>query len=101
MAPLHTAFALTQNLDAAVLVGQDLKFDVAGSADILFQVNIGRTAGAAGLVMRLQEQRGQFAGAVDDAPTPAAPSRRSLQNYGVANTFGEFQAFFGRGEHTG
>ena len=61
MAALDAAFALAQNFDVAVLVGQDLEFDVAGSADVLFQIDIGRTEGAARLVLRLQEQRGQLA----------------------------------------
>ena len=61
MAALDAAFALTQDFDVAVLVGQDLEFDVARGADVLFQVDVGRTEGAARLVLRLQEQRGQLA----------------------------------------
>ena len=75
MAPLHAAFALAEDFHVAVLVGQDLEFDVAGSADVLLQVDIGRTEGAAGLVLRLQEQRGQLVGPLTmRMPRPPPPA---------------------------
>ena len=58
MAALHTAFALTEDFDVAVLVGQDLEFDVAGRGDELLQVDIGRTEGAAGLLLGLHQEPG-------------------------------------------
>ena len=61
--PLDAAFALAQDLDVAVLVGQDLKLDVPRRADELLQVNVGRTERRARLVLRLREQRRQFLGA--------------------------------------
>ena len=38
---LDAALALAQNLDVAVLVGEHLKLDVAGRADVLFQIDVG------------------------------------------------------------
>ena len=40
MAPLDAALALAQDLDIAVLVGQDLEFDVPRRADELFEIHI-------------------------------------------------------------
>ena len=101
MAALDAAFALAEDFDVAVLVGQDLELDVARRADVLLQVDVGRTEGAAGLVLRLQEQRGQLVGAVDDAHAASAAAGRSFQNHRVADLGGEFQPFLGRGEHAG
>ena len=41
MPALDAAFALAQNFDVAVLVGQNLEFDVARRADVLLQVDVG------------------------------------------------------------
>src|ERR1035438_3761411 len=85
MAPLHAAFALTEDFHVAVLVRQYLEFNVAGSADIFLQVDVGRTESARGLVLRLQEQRGQLIGAVDNAHAAPAASGGRFQNHRVAD----------------
>ena len=41
MAALDAALALAQDLDIAVLIGQNLKFDVPRRADVFFQVDVG------------------------------------------------------------
>ena len=41
MAALDAAFALAQDFDVAMLVGQHLKFDMARTGDELFEINVG------------------------------------------------------------
>ena len=91
MPPLDAAFALAQNLHVAVLVGQHLELDVARRADVFLQVDVGRTEGAARLVLRLQEQRGQLLGTVHDAHAAPAAAGRRLQNHRIAHLRGQFQ----------
>ena len=49
MAALDGAFALAQNLDVAVLVGQHLELDVARRLDELLHVDVGRREGGSAL----------------------------------------------------
>ena len=76
MPPLDAAFALAQNLDVAVLVGQNLKFDVPRRGDEFFQVDVGRAERRAGLLLRLRQQSGQIlrAGCTTRMPRPPPPA---------------------------
>ena len=64
MAALDAAFALAQDFDVAVLVGQNLEFDVARRADVLLQVDVGGAEGRAGFAAApaIKQER-QFVGA--------------------------------------
>ena len=75
--PLHRAIALVQVDHVAVLIAENLHFDVLGARDVFFEKD-GRIAeGALRFALRLVEQRRQVAGFVDDAhAAPAAAERR-------------------------
>jgi hypothetical protein len=55
MAALDGAFALAEDLDISVLVGEDLELDVAGGFDEFFEVNVRAIEGRAGLLLGLGE----------------------------------------------
>ena len=55
MAPLHGAIALEEVDQVAVLVAEQLHFDVAGAADELFEEDVGDAEGGAGLAAGLVE----------------------------------------------
>ena len=59
MAALDAAFAFAQDFHVAVLVGQQLKFDMPRRADVFFQIDVGRTERRARFALRLREQAGQ------------------------------------------
>ena len=56
MTPLDGAFALAQNLDVAVLIGQHLKFDVPRALDQLLHVNVAAGKCRGGFRLRLGQQ---------------------------------------------
>ena len=56
MPALDGAFALAQNLDVAVLVGQHLKFDVPRMLDQLLHVHVAAGKRRAGFLLRLRQQ---------------------------------------------
>ncbi len=101
VAALDAALALAQDLDVAVLVGQHLELDVPRRADELLQVDVGGAKRAAGLVLRLQEQRGQFLRAVDDAHAAAAASGAGLEDHGVADPGRQFAGLLRAAQHAG
>ena len=86
MPPLDAAFALAQNLDVAVLVGQHLEFDVARRADELLQVDVGRTERRAGLAAApARRAAAALRRLVDHAHAASAAARGSLQNHRIAD----------------
>ena len=95
MAALDGALALAQDLDVAVLVGQDLEFDVPRRGDELLQVDVGRAERGAGLLLRLRKQRRQILGPVDHAHAAPAAARGGLEDDGIADPGGHLQRLFG------
>src|ERR1039458_1159387 len=95
MAALYAAIALAQNFDVAVLVGEDLEFDVPRRLDELLEVQIGRAESGAGLVLRLRKQGRQILGPVDHAHAAPAATRGGLEDDGIADSGGHFERLFG------
>ena len=81
MAPLHRAIALIQVQNIAVLIAEDLDFDVLGAADVSFQENGIVAESGAGFLPRLFAawRRGPPAG-LDDAHAASAAAERSLDD---------------------
>ncbi len=79
VAALDAAFALAQDFDVAVLVGQDLEFDVARRGDVLFEIDVGAGEGRARFLLRLRKKAGEFGGFVDDAHAASAAARRAFR----------------------
>ena len=57
VAPLHGAVAFPEMDDVAVVVGQDLDFDVPGLLDVFFEVDVAVAKGRLGLGLGLLEGR--------------------------------------------
>ena len=94
MPPLDGAFALAQNLDVAVLVGQNLEFDVARIFDQLLHVQVaaGKCRGRFGL--RLRHQGPQLFLLADDAHAAPAAARRGFEHHRIADALRDFDGFF-------
>ena len=99
MPALNGALALAQVDDAAVVVAQDLKLDMPGRADVLFQINIRAGKRCRRLILRGAKKMGKFGRRGNNAHAPAAASRRSLDDDGIANAFRLCQGLFLRGNH--
>ena len=85
------ALALAQHLDVAVLVGQHLELDVARPLDELLQVDVGAAESRRRLLLRLDEQAGQFLRRAHDAHAAPAAAGRRLEDHRVADLSGHVQ----------
>ena len=95
MAALDAAFALAEMHDAAVLVAQHLKFDVARPLDEFLEVHIGNAESLLRLIARGRERGGKLFLAADDAhPAPAASGGR-FHDHRILDSrgFGEGRGF--------
>ena len=99
MAALDGAFALAQADHVAVLVGQYLKFDVAGMVDVLLHVEVAVAECCGGLGLGRFEESRQFLFAAHDAHAASAAARRSLHDHRETNLPRPFHGFaFGRND---
>ena len=92
MPALNAAFAFAECHYLAVLVGENLKLDVARSLDKFFHVQIAITESCRSLRMRrLIKLRQLFCSADHTHAAPTAPSR-GLQDHGIAHLFRRFES---------
>ena len=98
MAALHGAFALAEIDDIAVLVGEQLDFDVAGALDQFFEIDLAGAEGARGLVAGRDEGGGQLCRALDGAHALAATAGCCLEHHRIADLFCDLEGLFRGGE---
>src|ERR1017187_379727 len=99
MAALNRALALSQTDNVAVLVPQDLKFNVTRILDIALQIEITVAEGGRGLRLRLAVEHRQFVFVADNAHTPSAPARRGFYDDWESDLPRPFARFSRRGAH--
>src|SRR5262249_37184816 len=95
------ALALTEDFDIAVLVRENLEFDVARRTDKLFQVYIGGTERAARFALRLHEERGKILRIGDHTHAASAASSACFEDYRVSDLRRELACMLGALQHTG
>ena len=88
MAPLERAVALVQMKGAALAVGQDLDFDVAGCLDIFFDQHPRIAEGALGFTLRSRQRLFKFGMLVDPPHAAAAAAGHGLDQHGVSDFVG-------------
>ncbi len=81
---MNRAIALVQMHQVAVLVAQDLHFDVLGLADEFFDEYIRNTESCVGLAPRLIKCGIERVGRFHHAHSPPAASHRGLDDHRVA-----------------
>ena len=106
VAALQGTITLPQMNDVAVLIPQQLNFDVTGLQQIFFHVHIGIAKVRLGLDLGQIEQLGHVFGPFGDFHALAAAAARGLHQNGKTNLFGErcgfltiFQNPLGSGDH--
>ena len=92
---LHGAVALAQTDDVALLVGDDLHFDVFDVGEVFFEIDFAVAEGALRLGGGGLHSRFEVLFFPDDADAAPAAARRRLDDDGVADLGGKF---FGRGD---
>ena len=90
MTPLHRAVALVQMQDIAVVVAQDLHFDVARAADVALQEDGVVAEGGAGLAPRLFQQACEIGRALHHAHAAPAAAERGLNDQREADAGARF-----------
>src|SRR6185312_35666 len=98
MSALYGTFALAQNFYAAMVVGQNLEFDMARILDQLLHVHIAVGERRRGFVLGLGHEVRQLFGAAHDAHAAAAASGRSFHHHGITYAAGYFQSFLDASE---
>ena len=98
VAALDRTLALAQPDGIAVLVGQDLHFDVAGIDDRLFDIDFAVAERTLRFALRRFERGTKFLASMHQPHAFAAAAGRGFQHHGVANALGHFFAFFGRSQ---
>src|SRR6516162_2814578 len=88
MTALNRAVALMQVDDVAVLVANDLDFDVFGVWNVLFEKHGWITEGAIGLGLRLVEEPGHVCWLLNDAHAAAAPAKSGFDDKRKSNVTG-------------
>ena len=96
--PLNGAVAFPEMQQVAVMIGQNLDFQVAGAGDVFFQEHGSVAEGRAGFVLRLFETAVEVGRLVHDAHAAAAAAHGRLDDHGIADVPGEF-AGLGGGAH--
>ena len=78
--------------EIAVLVAEELHFDVAGAGDELFEKHVGDAEGGAGLAAGLVEGVVELVRRQGDAHAAAAAAHRRLDDHGIAELLGQLAA---------
>jgi len=86
---LHCAVALEEVDDAAVAVGEDLHFDVAGPFDQLLEIDVVLAEGGLRLAPRRRQLAGKRVAVGDDAHAAAAAAPRGLEHQRIADLGGD------------
>ena len=94
MPPLRRAFALAQMHHVAVLIGQNLHFDVPRPFDVSFQIDAGIAEGRLGFGRRLLQGALQRQVVGRHAHAAAAAAGRGLDQHGKADFVGQPHRFF-------
>ena len=90
VAALQGAFAFAEMDHVAVLIAENLKFDVARMLDQLFHVDVGAAEGLLGFGARGLEQGNQLAAVAHDAHAASAAAFGGLDHDGIADFRGDF-----------
>jgi len=98
VAALDRAVALPEVDDVAVMVGDDLDFDVLGAADVALEENVGAAEGAAGFALAFFELGHELIGLVDDAHAAATAAEAGFDDQGKSDVLGGGADFGGVGE---
>ena len=93
MASLDGAIAFVEVQDLAVLVGEDLDFDVAGAADIAFDEDGVVAEGGGGFGVGFGEAGGEFFGGLDDAHATSSATEGCFDDDGEADFLGGGDGF--------
>ncbi len=101
MAALDRAFALAEIDGVAVLVGEQLHFDVARVGDELLDINFIGVEGALGLAAGALVGGFEFALLMDEAHALAAAAGGGLEHDGIADGAGDGDGFVETGERLG
>src|SRR5215203_3817329 len=80
MTPLDRAFTLPEMNDVAVMVADDLEFDVAGILEVLFDVDIAVAKCRLGLALGGAQRVGQLPGVLHDSHAPPATAGHGLDD---------------------
>ncbi len=96
MAALHGAIAFVQMQQVAVLVGENLHFDMARARKIFFQKDGGIAKGRFRFALRFLEPCGQLRGIVNHAHAASAATHRRFHDYGKPDFRSDFLRFFRR-----
>ncbi len=98
MAALHGAVAFVQMQEMAVMVAEDLHFDVTRVGQIFFQEHAGVAERGAGFSLRFFEQGVELRSVVHDAHAAPAAAHRGFDDYRIADLFRDFLRFGGKGD---
>src|SRR5204862_3831452 len=77
--------------DAAVLIAENLKLDVARRLDVLFDVHVRHAKRRLGFALRRLERVRQLSRVADDTHAAAAASGGRLDDYRIADVLGDFE----------
>ncbi len=97
VAALDGALAFKERGHVAVLVGQHLKFDVAGILNELFHVELAVAEGVGGFGAGCMEEIGKVVGSAHDAHAASAAAGLGLEDYGEADLLCPVLRFFNGG----
>jgi hypothetical protein len=86
VSPLNGTVALPQVHHIAMAVGQNLKLDVAGAINKLFQINTGIAKGGFGFALGGHKGFAHFAVVMHQAHAATAAPSGGLNNHRVANS---------------
>src|SRR5581483_10661149 len=99
MAALNTALALTQTGNGAVLVGENLEFDVAGMLDVLLHVKVAVAKRSGCFGLRGIKECGKFLFRAHDSHAAATAAGGGLDDHGKTDGAGPLHGFAFAGKH--
>jgi hypothetical protein len=99
MTALNGALALAQVDHPPVLVAQNLKLDMPGRGNVLFQIDIGSSKRCRRLILRRPKKMGKVVRRGHNPHSPAAATRRGFDHNGVADALRFPQGVFLRRNH--
>ena len=88
---LNRALALAEMDDGAVMIADDLEFDMARAFDVLLDVDVADAERRFGLALRGLQRLGQFGERADDAHAAAAAARHRLDDHREAEILGDLE----------